>query len=170
MDQDLLAAFEQYRGELQAFLRTRLDSPELADDLLQDLYLKLDSYTVSKKIQAPRAFLYRAANNLLADHFRTQARRDAKHQAAADPADEATDERTPEQIALQRERLRLLQRAVTALPDKCQQVFRMRRFEELEKEVIAARLGISVNMVEKHLRKALSECQSALAARLGEGD
>jgi RNA polymerase sigma factor (sigma-70 family) len=56
----------------------------------------------------------------------------------------------------------LLYAAIEALPPKCRQVFIMRRFHDLSQDEIARRLGVSRNMVEKHLRLALERCRAAL--------
>lgn len=48
------------------------------------------------------------------------------------------------------------------LPPRCRQVFIMRRFGGLHQEEIARRLGISRNMVEKHMRLALERLRAAL--------
>lgn len=45
--------------------------------------------------------------------------------------------------------------AVGSLPAKCREVFLLSREEKLSHKMIAARLGISVNTVEKHIGKAL---------------
>ena len=65
-----------------------------------------------------------------------------------------------------RERLAILAGAVEELPPRCREVFMLRKVEGLDQAEIARRLGISRNMVEKHLRKALLVC----AARLKESD
>jgi len=169
LDQELLSAFEKYKAELLNFMLKRLSTPDLAQDLLHELYLKLDSYQSASAITAHRAFLYRAANNLMADYYRAQSRRDKKHEAAAELEEQDIDHRTPELIALQCERLAVVEAAINELPAKCQEVFKLCRYEQLEKNEIAERLGISSNMVEKHLRKALLYCQSKMEDYLGEG-
>lgn len=45
--------------------------------------------------------------------------------------------------------------AINNLPPRCREVFVLRRFHDLSPDDIAKRLGISRNMVEKHLRSAL---------------
>jgi len=65
----------------------------------------------------------------------------------------------PEQIAVARQRLDKLVEAVNTLPPRCRAVFILRKFENLSQAEIAERLGISRNMVEKHLRHALQTLQ-----------
>lgn len=48
-----------------------------------------------------------------------------------------------------------IHRAISTLPTRCQEVFRLSRFEELSYKEIAARLDISVKTVENQMGKAL---------------
>lgn len=48
-----------------------------------------------------------------------------------------------------------LQHAVNTLPHKCREAFVLSREEKLPNKIIAKRLNISVNTVEKHIGKAL---------------
>ncbi len=54
-------------------------------------------------------------------------------------------------------------RAIEALPKRCQQVFVLSRLHGHPNGEIAARLGISRNMVEKHIIKALLHCRQVRA-------
>lgn len=58
-----------------------------------------------------------------------------------------------------KERVQLLYEAIKDLPPKCRQVFLLYKFEELPHAEIARRLGISKNMVEKHVMKAMAHCR-----------
>jgi len=44
---------------------------------------------------------------------------------------------------------------VNLLPGQCRKVFLLRREEQLSNNEVAERLGISVNTVEQHMRKAI---------------
>lgn len=57
-------------------------------------------------------------------------------------------------------------KALNALPPRARQVVILRRFENLTYLQIAARLGISVSAVEKHMARAMA----ALRLDLVEGD
>jgi len=48
-----------------------------------------------------------------------------------------------------------LDEQVKLLPDQCRKVFLLRREEQLSNNEVAERLGISVNTVEQHMRKAI---------------
>ena len=69
-----------------------------------------------------------------------------------------------EAVAAARERICILIEAVNELPPRCREVFLLSRFDDLSNGQIAERLGISRNMVEKHVIKAMVHCRRRLDA------
>ena len=59
-----------------------------------------------------------------------------------------------------RQRLRAFAETIAALPPRCREAFVLSRFEGLANGEIAGRLGISRNMVEKHVMRALLACRA----------
>jgi RNA polymerase sigma-70 factor (ECF subfamily) len=68
----ILSAWDTHEQELRTFLLARTGDPSEADDVLQELFLKLvlQGYAFCE-VQNPRAWLFRVARNYLADRFRT---------------------------------------------------------------------------------------------------
>ena len=65
------STWKNLRGELHGFLVGQVGQPATADDLLQDVFLKL--YRRAGDLQekaSPRAWLYQVARNALIDHWR----------------------------------------------------------------------------------------------------
>lgn len=60
----------------------------------------------------------------------------------------------------------LLQAGIQALPYQCRTVFLLSREDQLSNKEVAARLNISVNTVEQHMRKALRLLRSSLGSDL----
>lgn len=65
----------------------------------------------------------------------------------------------PDARADANQRLRLLQAAIDDMPPRQREAFLLYRYDELRCEDIAARMGISVRAVEKHLQLALAHCK-----------
>jgi RNA polymerase sigma-70 factor (ECF subfamily) len=153
--------FARSSGALLRFLTRRVGFQD-APDLLQETYLRLFRLAEHETIAEPEALLHATAINLVKDHLRRRKTErkylDFERDADAEPAPNALPDAWMEAEA----RLKLLVQAVHQLPPRCRQVFIMRRFEDLHQEEIARRLGISRNMVEKHLRLALARLKSAL--------
>lgn len=159
----LFEAIETYCDELTAFVRRKVTCPDLTADIMQETWIRLASVSTPAAIENPRAFLYRIAGNLVIDHLRQQQTR-AKYVAQEAPAEDVADAQPSAESAIDaKQRLALLARAVDELPPRCRQVFLLRMFEGLDQADIAGSLGISRNMVEKHLRKALLHCATRLS-------
>jgi RNA polymerase sigma factor (sigma-70 family) len=166
---DLLdRAIVEHYDELRAAMRRRGHSPGVATEIVHDLYLRLASRP-DAVVGTPllKALLVRAAANLGIDRRRREqfeqrlfsgGEREASQVAESGPAPGAA-------FDAQR-RLAALRRAIGELPARRREIFVMHRLGNLGAEEIAARLGISRNMVERHLRRALVHC----LARLSELD
>lgn len=153
---------EAYDEELRRVMLRRCGCIDTAADIVQETYQRMFTSNLWQQADNPRALLHRIAANLATDYERRSRTRNL-YLAAEDINDAAlqtTDGIDPEQINLARERLDQLVSAVNRLPAKCRAVFVLRKFEELSHAEIAERLGISRNMVEKHLRNALAALQA----------
>lgn len=161
----LLAAIQTYYGELAAFVRRKVGCRALAEDIVQETWLRLAAANISMTIDNPRAYLYRAVDNLATDRVRQDQAR-GRYLSDEPPPEHVADQRPDPVRALDaRQRLALLTRAVEELPPRCREVFVLRHFDELSQDEITARLGISLNMVQKHLRKGLEHCALRLKER-----
>ena len=153
----LLRAALEHRAALLRYLGARRVPPEEAEDLFQDLVVKLESLA-SGPVAEPRAYLYRMTENLLLDRIRSDGRRRGREQAwmaAQAGATLETDERpSPEQVLISRERLALVSAALADLPERTLSVFRRYRIDGVPQRQIAAEAGISLSAVEKHLQRA----------------
>jgi RNA polymerase sigma-70 factor (ECF subfamily) len=166
----LRAALLEHRAALLRYFIARRVPPEEAEDILQDLVVKLES-NPSGPVAEPRAYLYRMAENLLLDRIRSEGRRRGREQAwvtAQAGATLETDERpSAEQILIARERLALVSTALATLPERTLSVFRRYRIDGVPQRQIAAETGISLSAVEKHLQRAyrtVVEAQARLDA------
>jgi RNA polymerase sigma-70 factor (ECF subfamily) len=154
-DSGLEAIFFANRQNLLRFLHAH-GAADIAEDLLQELWLKIDGATPGP-IAQPLSYLYRAANNLILDRHRAtqrSAKRDSEWSEAATTIVGRSDEPSAERKLIAREQVRLANEALDALGDRTALVFRRHRIEGKQQREIAAELGISVSTVESDLRKA----------------
>ena len=159
---DWLDLIQVNRTGLVNHLARQVESREDIGELLHELYLRVTSANIDQPIDNPKSYLYRIATNLAIDLRRRRVSQSRTLENYHYQLPARSDHLTPERIALGRERLRLLTEAVETLPPKCKAVFMMRKAENMAPPEIAERLGISRNMVEKHLRKALAHCRAEM--------
>jgi RNA polymerase sigma-70 factor (ECF subfamily) len=145
------------RPALLRFLLARRVPPEAAEDLLQDLFLKVASQPIGP-VAEPRAYLYRMLDNLLLDSRRAAGRRAGREQAwmtaGRGAALDLDDRPSAERQLIDRERLDMVSAALGELPERTLLIFSRFRIDGAPQKEIAAELGISVSAVEKHLQRA----------------
>ncbi|MCH4242143.1 MAG: sigma-70 family RNA polymerase sigma factor, partial [Prevotella sp.] len=72
------------------------------------------------------------------------------------------DEDHPIGWIIEKEMEKQLKDAIDALPEECQRVFRMSRFEGKKYSDIALSLGISVNTVKYHIKNAIKQLSQVI--------
>ena len=151
----LEAVFLSSRDRLLAFLRAH-GAGDAAEDLLQELWLKVSSAPAGP-IAQPLSYLYRAANNLMLDRYRSQqqaGKRDQDWTEAATTVPGQSDEPSTERRLIAREQLRLAQAALDALGERPAAIFRRHRIDGVGQREIAGEFGVSISTVESDLRRA----------------
>lgn len=165
----LLQVFQLHERDLRAFMAARLRCPVTAQDLAQELFLKVSALERQgaagcaqgrAEVSNARAYLFRMAANLVIDHQRGEQRRGGLLAEIGSLLSSGSGP-SPERQVMAQEELRDLIAVVEALPAQTRRVFKRNRFDGLTQREIAAELGISQTAVEKHVRKALAR----LAAR-----
>ncbi len=157
------------RKTLYHFLLGRLRQPEDAEDLLQDIYLRLRRNDDRDPVSNTSAYLFTLANNLVIDHRRrTGTRRDSvPHIMTLKRHSEA---RTPEIRASEMQAHDQLRQAMEKMPETRRQVFLMHKFHGYSYREIAEKLGVSTKMIEKHMTKALASCHQCKDAFVSTAD
>jgi RNA polymerase sigma factor (sigma-70 family) len=157
----LIQAYFDRRPNLVRFFAARTGSYAMAEDLAQDLYLKLASGRPAIEASAPVALLYRMAINLMLDSARS-ARRSAVRETAwrlesrtALAGTEIAEEPAADEVVVSRQRLRQLMEAVSELPPQRRRAFRLHRLEGLSQAQTAQAMGVSVKAIEQHISAAL---------------
>ncbi|TCQ04281.1 RNA polymerase sigma-70 factor (ECF subfamily) [Rhizobium sp. PP-F2F-G36] len=162
---DLLnRAMEAHYAEITNAVRRRGHSGSSARDVVHDLYVKLAARPdVLKNKSSIKAFLCRAAINLGIDRQRRETKearlfsgteREALSVASAGPA--------PDHALEIEARLAILRQAIADLPERRRVVFILHRLHQLTPDQIGAKLNISRNMVDRHLRRAFAHCLDCL--------
>jgi len=159
----LHALYCDHHGWLQAWLSHRLGNTSDAADLAHDTFVRILGRDQHASFREPRAYLATIANGLVVSHWR---RRDlerawldtlAAYPQAVLPSaeDRAIILETLEQIA----------RMLDGLPARCREVFLLSQLDGLTYPQISAQLGVTVNVVQKDMTRAVGHCFQAL---LGE--
>ncbi|MGP1253499.1 MAG: RNA polymerase sigma factor [Kiloniellales bacterium] len=154
----------RHHADLRRFLARRLRCEERAADVAQEAFLRLLRFAPGRTMDNARAYLFQVAANAARDSLARERTRDDLVDDGASPEAVPSSDPDLETAASARERLHLVAKAVEELPPRCREVFLMSRLDGLRHSEIAERLGISRNMVEKHVIKAMLHCRRRLNA------
>lgn len=148
--------YRQYGRELTHYLRAMCNSPEVAEDLMQETFCKAllslpDSHT------NVRAWLYTVARNLCMDHFR-QTSRFAEGEVSEDQPDGFDMEET----VFQGIRNQALANAISRLDKRKRELITLQYFSDLTVKEIAALTGLHPENVRVLICRAKKEIKSYL--------
>lgn len=153
--------FDTHFVSVCRFMNVYLDNTQEAEELALDIFLYIweHSQTIELKLSL-KAYLFRAARNKCLNCLR-----DRKITLSLDEVSEAKQtEIEPSSLEID-ELSHLIEEAICSLPDRCQEVFRKSREENLTNQKIADDMQISVKTVEGQITKALKRIKEYL----GEG-
>ena len=156
----LFDTYLAYRGALTRMLKARLGNEQDAEDLVQDLYLRLQR-SAEPEVREPAAYLYKMALNLARDCQRERHRSRARDRHWVDATQthlggEPVVGQPPADVAYgAKQKLARLAAALEELSPQCRTVFTLHKFEGLPHAEISTRLGIARGTVEKHMTTAL---------------
>jgi RNA polymerase sigma-70 factor (ECF subfamily) len=160
----LLGAFMDARAALLHYLVLRGAAADEAEDILQEVSLKLSAGGIGP-VEQPRAYLYKMANNHFLLHRRTAHRRIRREEDWVDAHGgdhrEVDEQPSAEARLIAREQLAILQRTLDGLPERTRMIFRRFRIDGEPQRQIAVDIGISVSAVEKHLARAYEAIATA---------
>lgn len=162
----ILEAYLENEKALKRFLRRFIKSREAADDLAQEAFLRAFAAESERSIVSPKAFLFKVARNLALNELARQSAVTIELLGDSEGQDVLEDrsQAAVDDAVHGRERIRVLARAIAALPPQCAKVFVLRKMQGLSQKEIAARLNISVRTVENHVALGLVRCKAYMRA------
>lgn len=143
--------FDAYCDELRHYIFYKSGDEEVAEDIVQDAFLKIWEMRATVRPETARALLYTIATNQFANKYKRQK---LKFKFQQTIVEDRTFE-TPEFEMEVKEFDRKLQRVLSELGEKSRTVFLMNRMDQMTYNEIANNLNISVKAVEKRMKKAL---------------
>ena len=143
--------FRTYAKEVKRFVFFKTKDIDAAEDIVQDVFVKLWGNCGEVAFNSVKGFLFTIANNLFLNTVVHQ-KVVEKHQKEF--SKEGISE-SPEFILLEQEFLVTLENAIGDLPEKQREVFLLSRLESKKYKEISELLGISVKAVEKRMHLAL---------------
>jgi RNA polymerase sigma-70 factor (ECF subfamily) len=165
------AMFRAYKNDLGAFLQGFLRSREAAEEVIQDLFLRIWEQRHEWEVAVPlNIYLFRAARNRAISYLRHERVETRFRERACGAADGGVRPPSPswaDERARVSELEDAIERAVNELPERCREVFRLNRYHHLSYVEVAEVMGISVKTVEVQMGRALTALRERLATWRG---
>lgn len=156
--------FLQYFPKIRLFAAILLKSEQEAEDVAQDIFVKLWEAPELWEVKLERNYLYTMVKNNVFNRIK-------RKNLESDYVDRQLDlQGTLEQSEFEdplneiyhEELLLLLKVALEQMPDKRRMVFEMSRFAHLSNQEIAEKMHLSVRTVEQHIYLVLKELKKLL--------
>lgn len=157
--------FYLYRHKLYSYVLKITAHPELAQDMVQDVFLKLwKNKSNLDSIENFGAFIFKVAQNQAVNYFRRMTSETlmlSKMQGGGQGYDRCTEERINHKEVQQ-----LISEVLRRLPPQQHLVFKLSREQGLKQDEIARALKISPNTVKNHLAVAIKTIREHLRHKL----
>ncbi len=174
-DNDFIAfetLFKKYYKNLCVFAEHYVGEPEMAKEIVSDFFLKF--WENRKNIQ-----ITSSVKNYYFASIHNQSLKYLEHLKVLKKYKEYAENRLrqihfmnsisgdyPLANLISQEIVGEIEAAINNLPDKCKEIFKLSRFENLSYEEISARLNISINTVRKQMSRALEKLRISLSKYL----
>jgi RNA polymerase sigma-70 factor (ECF subfamily) len=145
---------QRFRPALMAFFLRRIRNHSEAEDLTQEVLLRVAQRGEAIDATSPDGYVFQIAANLLRDGGRRRKVR-AAYQAGQGATDATrVEERDPDRVLQAKQSLATVLAALRELPERTRTIFILFRLEGMKQREIADLLGISVRTVEQHVIRA----------------
>lgn len=153
----LAELYSHYRLRIYRYALKLTNNPDVAEDVVQETFLKAGRALAEHNIQSVPAWLFRVARREVLMVFRR-----SKRDGAALSEEDIWDEKTPEEAVIGFETTRIVRSMIARLKTEYREVILLREYEGLSYAEIALITGDTTSSVKSRLFKA----RKALLAKL----
>jgi RNA polymerase sigma-70 factor (ECF subfamily) len=150
--------WETFSGPLQQFIRRRVPDPHSAEDILQDVFLKIHTHIDTLRTHdRMTSWIYQITRNAIADYYRAQRPTTELFEALVAPDEIADDD-------VVRELSPCVAAMVEQLPDTYREALRLTEYHGLTQKELSERLGISFSGAKSRVQRARAKIKEQLLA------
>ncbi|TKG97329.1 RNA polymerase sigma-70 factor [Puteibacter caeruleilacunae] len=178
IQQDDVSAFEtlfrRYIQRLYSYALKIVDDDILANDIVQDVYIKVWEKRKEIRDDNVEGLLFRMIKNQCISYLRhiKVVQNKTKNLTEFKKVEEVYRidfVRNEPYLLIEKELQEEIVGVMNGLPVKCKEVFRLSRVEGLKNAEVAEHLGVNIKTVEKHIAKALAVFKDHFGDRIPAG-
>lgn len=151
-----------HEGDVRAWLRRTGALGHEVDDIVQDAYCRIASLPSVAHIANGRAYFFQAVRNIALERARRARIVRLDWMTEIELSNVVDGGPSPERVVAGRQELKRIERLIEALPDRCREIFRLRRIHAISQKEIARRLNVTENVVEAQAARGLQLILAAL--------
>ncbi len=156
MEYSIETLWEQFSKRLRSFIRSRVEDDETAEDLLQEVFLRIHTHMDGlKDTTRLESWIYQIARNAIVDHYR-------QRRTTTMILDEIAGDDGPSETDMAEELAASLTEMVAALPDPYREALVLTEYEGLNQKELAARLGISLSGAKSRVQRGRQKIKDLL--------
>jgi len=152
-----------HEADVRAWLRRSGSASADIDDIVQEAYCRLAALESVAHIVNGRAYFFRMTRNIAIEKIRRARVVRIDCITEIDALNVVDEGPSPERVVASRRELGRVRQLIEGLPERCRQIFTLRRIHGLSQKETAARLGISENVVEMQSARGLRLILRALS-------
>jgi RNA polymerase sigma-70 factor (ECF subfamily) len=154
--------WQEFRTRLLRFIRQQVADPDAAEDILQEVFLRIHTHLDSLRNQARlEGWLYQITRNAIVDYYRAQGRTVDLDAAETLPAEASED---PSEASVAASLAPCLQAMLAGLPPVYRQALELTAYQGWSQAEMAQRLGISFSGAKSRVQRARRKLQATLLA------
>ncbi|MGJ7611906.1 MULTISPECIES: sigma-70 family RNA polymerase sigma factor [unclassified Variovorax] len=147
--------FVANRAQLMHVARRIVRTADLADDVVQDAYLRIADGACDRKVDKPMGYCCQVVRNLALDHCRRQSLEATYRTFDVDIETlDVPGPPSPDRLMRDRQVVRLIDQVLSRLPERTRLAFQLYRLEGLTQRDIAVQLGCALGLVNRLIAEA----------------
>ena len=155
MNATVESIYDEFHAKLRAFTIGQTSDPEAAEDILQDVYLKIHAHLGDVRDgDRLESWIYQVTRNAIADHYRRSRPQEALPDTLPAPVEDEPD--TASEVAAS------LGEMLRCLPPKYREALELTDLHGLSQAELAGRLKISLSGAKSRVQRAREKLREAL--------
>ncbi|MDM1047679.1 RNA polymerase sigma factor [Sphingobacterium hotanense] len=159
--QSFAALYKKYSSILFSSAYRILKDKEICEDIIQEVFVRIWLKRFEIQIKNVRSYLYQSVKNKVIDLIRNKKNNIQLSEIEDIIATEQTDSHV-----LKKEVETAIDQSIQQLPERCAEIFYLKKEQHLSNKEIAQKLNISTKTVENQITVAIKKLKIALSGRM----